>query len=420
MKKIIIFVMLLFLCPFCVKAYITDTSPEVINTFTLQTSTPEPTTYTVSYSGDTQYYSYTGALTVEAGSTYTSVLTPVDNGWITGVTVTMGGNTVNNAWNSRTNTVTINNVSGNIVITVSAQCFVEGTKIMLWDGSTKNVEDITYNDLLKVWNHETGTYGYEYPAWIEKSGKSSHYTKVTFSDGTILKIVNDHRLFSKRLNRYVNINSGDLRIGDEVVSLKNGVSYVTVTNIEQKNEEVNYYHVITARYFNVIAEGLLTTFEIKDEISSNYKGFDNELKWLNQTPEDRKLSYEEFVQIFGSVDRYLFKTLKLEDFKYAIDEGMISQEVLMQIVDKYMIGADFKVAVPTDNNGNKLWMVTTSDDSNPCSNEHLMVEGSSYTIPTPKNSNNFKYWYNHSDNKYYSPGDVIPVDSSMYLEAIYE
>ena len=36
------------------------------------------------------------------------------------------------------------------------------------------------------------------------------------------------------------------------------------------------------------------------------------------------------------------------------------------------------------------------------------------------NEENFLYWYNHSDNKYYNPGDEIEVDSSMYLEAIYE
>lgn len=380
-------------------------------------------TYTVTYTGETANYSYTGATTVEEGSTYTSVITATggySESQIDTVTVRMNGNVVQNAWDSSTSTVTVTNVSGNIEINVTTNCLVEGTRIMLWDGSYKNVEDITYNDLLKVWNHETGSYGYEYPAWIEKAGKVSQYTKVTFSDGTELKIASDHRLFSKRLNKYVNINSGKLNIGDEVVSLKNGISYVSIVNIETVKETANYYHVITTRYFNMIAEGLLTTYEINNEISSNYKEFDNDLKWVNYTPEDKKMSYEEVLNTFGYVDKYLYKAMKIEDFKYAIEQGFITQEALESIIKTYMRQDGYKVIPPKDNNGKYLWIVATSDDNDPSDISHQMVEDSEYIVPEPKDNKNFKYWYNHSDNKQYQPGDKIIVDSSMYLEAIYE
>ena len=379
-------------------------------------------TYNVRYTGETGNYSYTGALTAEEGSTYTSEITATGGyteSQIDTVTVRMNGNVVQNAWDSSNRRVTVTNVSGPIEINVSTNCLIEGTKIMLWNGTYKNVEDITYNDLLKVWNHETGTYGYEYPAWIEKAGKVSKYTKVTFSDGTELKIASDHRLFSRRLNKYVNVNSGELHIGDEVVSLKNGVSYVSIVNIETINEEANYYHIITTRYFNMIAEGLLTTYEINDEISSNYKGFDSDMKWVNYTPEDRKMSYEEVLNTFGYVDKYLYKAMKIEDFRYAVEQGYISQEELGRIIEKYMRNDDFKIIPPTNDEGQYLWMVTTSDDNNPSSTTHQMVEDSEYVVPTPNNTENFKYWYNHSDNKRYQPGDIIIVDSSMYLEAIY-
>lgn len=379
--------------------------------------------FTVTYTGETTNYSYTGGTTAEEGSTYTSQITATGSyteSQIDTVTVKMNGNTIQNAWNSNTRTVTVTNVSGDIEINVSTNCFIEGTKIMLWDGSTKNVEDITYNDLLLVWNHEIGTYGYEYPAWIEKTGKVSKYTKVTFSDGTELKIASDHRLFSKRLNKYVNINSGELHIGDEVVSLKDGVNYVSLVNIETINEEANYYHVITTRYFNMIAEGLLTTYEINDEISSNYKGFDSNMKWINYTPEDKKMSYEDVLNTFGYVDKYLYKAMKIEDFAYAIEQGYITQEALESIINIYMRQDGYKVVPPKNSSDQYLWMVTTSDDQDPTDTIHQYVEGSEYIVPTPEEQDNFLYWYNHSDNKTYSPGDSIEVDSSMYLEAIYE
>lgn len=51
---------------------------------------------------------------------------------------------------------------------------------------------------------------------------------------------------------------------------------------------------------------------------------------------------------------------------------------------------------------------------------YYYVEGSEYIVPMPKESDNFLYWYNHSDNKIYNPSDIIEVDSGMYLEAFYE
>jgi hypothetical protein len=81
---------------------------------------------------------------------------------------------------------------------------------------------------------------------------------------------------------------------------------------------------------------------------------------------------------------------------------------------------DKKVLPPTDINGNRLWMVTTSDDTNLMDPSHQYIEGSSYVVPNPVNSTNFIHWYNQSDNKIYNPGDILEVDSGIYLEAIYQ
>jgi hypothetical protein len=169
----------------------------------------------------------------------------------------------------------------------------------------------------------------------------------------------------------------------------------------------------------MIAEGILTTYEINDEISSNYKGFDRNMKWVNYTPEDKKMSYEDVLNTFGYVDRYLYKAMKIEDFGYAIEQGYITQEALENIINKYMRQDGFKVIPPKNSFGQYLWMVTTSDMDDPSALLHQVVEGSVYIVPTPENEDGFMYWYNHSDNKYYNPGDVIVVDSSMYLQAIY-
>ena len=384
-------------------------------------------TFTVNYTGDTNYYNPNGGNSATEGNQYTSRITFTRN--MNTITITMSGHTLvegtdysyaqngNNAIN-----LTVNNVTGNMTIniTTTAQgggiCLAEGTKVTLWDGSIKNIEDITYDDVLKIWNHDLGEYGYEYPSWIEEEEVADSYTKVTFSDGTVLKVVGNHSIFSKTKNKYVDMISDEFNIGDEVVKLTNGISYVTVTNIEEVNESVKYYHVISSRYFNIIANGLLTTYEIFNNVS-NFMGFGENLKWqITDIVRSDMFTYQDFPYLF----KYIYKTFRLQEIKYLLANNLVTMDEFQYLFNMYLMNDERRVSPPMDNLNNRLWMVTTSDDVDPNNTSHRLIEGSSYTIPTPQNSNGFLYWYNHSDNKHYQPGDIIEVDSSIYLEAIYE
>ncbi len=380
-------------------------------------------------------FTYTGAATATAGSTYTATVRTQNRRYyvsknsivkMNGVVLSQDDYTINETSSIFNNyheyEIQINNVSGDIDITIEVTtdssnniCLAEGTLIMLWDGSYKKIEDIRYNDLLKVWNHDTGSYGYEYAGWIEQEGVATEYTKVTFSDGNELKVVGNHSVFSKTLNKYVDINSDEFNIGDEVINLSNGINYVTVTNIEHVNEEVRYYHVISTRYFNLITNEILTTYEIYNNVS-NFMGFGENLKWQNtEIVRSDMYTYEDFQYL----EKYLFKVFRLEETKYLVETGLVTPEEFEDLYNNYLMDNDKKVIPPRNEENQYLWMVATSDDEDPSDTVHQMIEGSIYTVPTPINEENFLHWYNHSDNKYYQPGDEIEVDSSMYLEAIY-
>jgi hypothetical protein len=373
--------------------------------------------YSITYTGN-NYTSSNNATTVDHGNSFTTTITANYNYTITGATVRMGGvNITNSVVNNRT--ITITSVTGDIEISVTTQnngCLAEGTKITLYNGTKKNIENIGYNDLLKVWNHDLGRYGYAYPAWIEKAGTADQYTKITFDDGNELKVISSHSVFCKRLNKYVDIRSGELQVGDEVVNLQNGISYVKVTNIEEVNESINYYHVITTRYFNLIANNILTTYEIYENVS-NFMGFDEQLKWQNtEIVRSDMYTYDNFTYL----DKYLFKCFRLEETKYLVDTGLVTLSEFADLFQNYLMNNNRKLPPIKNELGNRMWMVTTSDNTDLCNRDYLLEEGSTYMIPNPENEENFLYWYNHSDNKNYNPGEEIEVDSSMYLEAIYE
>lgn len=73
------------------------------------------------------------AIDITGGSAYNAVLTANDAFAIDTVTVTMGGNVVDGAWDSETSTITISNVTGHIVITAT----VYELPVVLPDGYTK-------------------------------------------------------------------------------------------------------------------------------------------------------------------------------------------------------------------------------------------------------------------------------------------
>ena len=371
--------------------------------------------YSITYSGNNFTHS-NNATTVNHGDSFSTNLSASGASTITNVTVTMGGvDITSSAVNN--NSVSISSVTGDIRISVTTQtCLVEGTKITLYDGSTKNIEDIRYNDLLKVWNHDLGKSDYEYAGWVEQQGTANSYTKITFSDGSELKIVGGHSVFSKRLNKYVDITSGELTIGDEVVTLSNGIGYVSITNIETVNEEVKYYHVISTRYFNLIANNILTTYEIFDNIS-NFMDFGENLKWQNtEIVRSDMYTYNDFTYL----PKYIYKAFRLEETKYLVNSGLVSPDEFTFLFSLFLTDDNKMIKPPANNNGTRLWMVTTSDDSDLSNTNHQLEEGTIYTVPTPNNEEGFVNWYNSSDNKYYNPGDTIEVYGGMHLTAIYE
>lgn len=296
-------------------------------------------------------------------------------------------------------------------------CLVEGTKVLLANGEYKNIEDIEYNDLLMVMSHDTGELVYEYPIWIEKKGTTSDYQRITFSDGTILETVGTHGIFSKDLNKYVSVlNEKEFHVGSNVVKVKdNKVEIVKVIKIEKKTNKVNYYHVASTRYHNIISNNILTTDALL--IISNMFKFNENLSWASDREEYLKSKDFFYYKDWGHMfPKHLFIGFRMEEAKILYNKNeldiLMFDKVLNQLIEE----------PPKSNNNKNLWMVTTSDDLKNLNNGVVLEEDSYYKLKEPINVENKKFvgWYNTSDNKYYYPGDEIIVNHGMYFEAIWK
>lgn len=326
---------------------------------------------------------------------------------------------------TNTGNVTIHGAKGGYVIEPATikitnspdedSCLVEKTKIKTIDGY-KNIEDIRYDDLLATWSYDLGKIVYEYPIWIEKEDVSDYYQKTTFSDGTVLKTVGFHGVYSYDLNKFVSVDDKDnFKVGTNVAMVDNGnLKKVTVTDIEIIEERVKFYHVESTRYYNIIANNIITT-DGHVELTNLYD-FNSNITWNGNEEilkdKNNLYSYNDL----NMVPYYLYKGLRMKEAKHLVNNNVITKEELINILNSTMLNED-ETLKPITKNGSRYWMVTLETDNISVKNKgkYLKKEGSIYVLPK---DDDVKYWYNSSDNKYYKPGSKVTVNHGMHFTKI--
>lgn len=221
-------------------------------------------------------------------------------------------------WQSWTPTTTLTSVNGklylrgigNTYLSTWSSCFLKGTKITLADGTTKNVEDITYADKLKVWNFDTGAYDVADICWLTRPKlKNYHYYKLTFSDGTILKTTgqkSNHKVYNVDERYFKGVNVTE--VGDRIFS-ENGI--VEVVGKEYIEEEVLYYNLITSKTFGCFANGILTS----DRYGNIYPIDENMMFVKNGRP---IRPYTEFEEV--GISKYWYDNLRLGENTETLEE----------------------------------------------------------------------------------------------------
>jgi len=141
-------------------------------------------------------------------------------------------------------------------------CLAKGTLITLADGTSKVIENIEMSDSLKVWNFDGGVFATAKPLWIKQEETTSKYNLLTFSDGSILKTIEQHRIFNKQAGAFTYPMTDDTPIGTITMNKYN--QEVTLVDKTVINETVNYYNVITDYHMNLYANGILTSMRFNN------------------------------------------------------------------------------------------------------------------------------------------------------------
>ena len=75
-------------------------------------------------------------------------------------------------------------------------CLIEGTKILMADGSEKNIEDVVEGDLIKSYDPSTQQLCEAIVIANNETGRANDYVNYYFEDGSFLTIFGDHLLYS--------------------------------------------------------------------------------------------------------------------------------------------------------------------------------------------------------------------------------
>ncbi len=357
-----------------------------------------------------------GNSTVNIGDTYTATVTAQNNYALpNNITVTMGGTaTTNFTYNQNNGRISIPNVTGNLVITVTGTynggipCLVEGSKVRLANGEEKLVDDLNYDDLLLVYDHEFGGFTYEYPIWMENVHERDFYQLTTFDDGTSLKTVGPHSVFNVDTNRYSDISTISEGATIYKVDKNNKLYKAKIERIETIHKHVKYYDVVSTRFYNLVADDVL----VNDgrEALCNFYEFRENLLWSHRREyvleHNIQLDYKDFKQ----VPYYLFHGLRAQDGAVLVRYNYITMKEFKSVFTDLLLNKKY-IKEPNNILGKRIWTLSFDDG-----HSEKVFEGTVIKLPSKKK---VKCYLNTTDNICYKPGETLKIWSGTHLISKY-
>lgn len=221
----------------------------------------------------------------------------------------------------------------------SSICVSPDTLVTLADGSQKEIQHLTYDDELLVWNFYTGEYDIAPTSLIINHGKDiNEIIKLNFSDGTTINFVGCHGAFNATLNEFVDIDSDNVKdfVGDTFLKVNNnGFEKVKLIDYELNKEYTGSYTLLSSEHYNAIlnnmltvspsalAENLYEAFEVGEGMKYDAEKMQEDIKKYGlYTYEDFKdyVTYEQF------------KAWKLENMKVVVGKGYTTYEDIVTML----------------------------------------------------------------------------------------
>jgi hypothetical protein len=129
------------------------------------------------------------------------------------------------------------------VLEGSAPCVRKGTKILMADGTEKNIEDVHYGDVVKGWDFTNNCQINVKSYGAIRTGVANVWQIHAFENGELLEIARSHALYSK--THKVIKSSSDLRLGDVCMDIYGNDCALIIVRQNVESEYVERYTLLT-------------------------------------------------------------------------------------------------------------------------------------------------------------------------------
>ena len=228
-----------------------------------------------------------------------------------------------------------------------SKCVTSGTMITLADGTQRAVETLTGDESLLVWNLLTGKFDVASILFIDNEpAREYDVINLYFSDGTCVKVIDEHGFWDYDLNKYVFLKKDaskyidhwfnkigtdiDGNFVNERVKL---VEVVVQSEYTSAWSPVTYGHL--CYYVNGMLSmpgattGLINIFDVDNETMKI-----DETKYLADIEEYGLFTYEEFASICP-IQEVAFEAFGGKYLKIAIGKGLTTIEELELLIARY-------------------------------------------------------------------------------------
>lgn len=226
-------------------------------------------------------------------------------------------------------------------------CVAAGTLITLADGRQVPVESLTGNEMLLVWNLFTGEFDVA-PILFIDSEAAGMYEVVTlaFSDGTTLKVIDEHALWDFDLNEYVFMRSDAAKyighwFNKQTYDADGNMVYtrVQLTGVTVTEEYTSAWSPVTYGHLCFYVNGMLsmpgaTTGLINIfEVDPDTLTIDEE-QYLADIEMYGLFTYEEFAALYP-VPEEIFDAFGGQYLKVAMGKGLLTEDMISILINRY-------------------------------------------------------------------------------------
>ncbi|MBQ8605646.1 MAG: leucine-rich repeat protein [Clostridia bacterium] len=219
-------------------------------------------------------------------------------------------------------------------------CVTPETLITLADGSQKEVQHLTGDETLLVWNHETGKMDTAPIAYIvDHNGEVSERTVTTlyFENGKEIEIIGEHVFYNMDTDKYMTLdeNANDFIGTTFAMQSADGIEGAKLVNVTNETRNTAAYEVVTYKNVTCFTNGVLSASAYLDKILNIFDIDEDTKAYVNAAEDIEKYGLYTYEDFEGLISEEAFELYNAKYLKIAVGKGYITWNDILDLIDIY-------------------------------------------------------------------------------------